>query len=1196
MKLKKMEIIGFKSFVDKASIVFPPGVSAIVGPNGCGKSNIVDALKWGMGEQSVKQLRGKSMDDLIFAGTTGKPALNMAEVSLTLVNDNGNSPEEYKDFDEITLTRRFSRNGESAYLINKRPCRLKDIHNIFLGSGMGAKSYSIIQQGNIGAITDAGPEERRLFIEEAAGITRYKQQKNETIRKIDATNQNLVRVKDIISEVERQMAGVKRQAKKAERYKNYQEHIRKLDILLAFHYSDELAGQIQETAEFLKGLKEADFEHTSKLNKLDAAVEEIKIQRTRKNQEISRQKSDKFETQRKIDKNENDLEHLKKEVERLGNESEELKSAHRHLEEKNKNIQVEIAQVEEENISLKEKIEEVKSVLDKERSDSQAINEQLSKLNMELDVSKKRLDDLTAREAQYKNIYQNASNNKQSLKRRLKRIDEDEAVAGRNVSEGQKNEVKAKQEMEELQQEISDLNSQVSSITAQIEEKTKALGDQVKIVQSLDLDRSKTRSKYSTLKKMEDNFDWYKDGVKAIMKIVDCRLPIDDSNRQSTIFNRQSVIGLMADVLEPEPPFEAALEAVLGESLQYVLVKDRETGLKAIEYLQNQGAGRSGFIPVSNVTPREKVPDRGKQLLKHVSVKPGYEKVAESLLAHVAVAENMEQALKLYNNNGAFQAVVTMNGDVVSQQGVMIGGSKDKLSGILAKKHEIKELEQQIADFDEKLSAARDEQRNLESDVRTIESDLQKLTEKKNIATRDEIDAQKAFYKVTEELKHARRHLEIVQMEQDQLLNEENGIDDEMEKYNKASAEVEEEVKAARDKVAETSEKINTVSSEMNDYNQRVVDLKLQLTSLNARMENSTSSYRRLKEFQGDGAKRLEQLMRDITLKDQKKLESEHKLTEYEKALSRLYEHMKHITEVLDTNEEDFHAIDAKLKESDSSISDIKTRREETVEKIRVLELEQSQRRMKQENISNRIQERYHRPLSDFRSALGNDVQVVLPEKMEEELADYRKKIEKIGAVNPDAIEEYGQLKERYDFLCGQRDDLVKAVEDLHKVIKKINKITQEKFLDTFNLINEKMNEVFPRLFNGGSASLVLAEPNKPLETGVEFMVHPPGKKLTRLTLLSGGEKALSAIAFIFSIFLIKPSSFCIMDEIDAPLDEANVFRFNELLKIIGEQSQIIMITHKKKSMEFADTLFGVTMEKKGISKLVTVNFERKAE
>jgi len=374
-----------------------------------------------------------------------------------------------------------------------------------------------------------------------------------------------------------------------------------------------------------------------------------------------------------------------------------------------------------------------------------------------------------------------------------------------------------------------------------------------------------------------------------------------------------------------------------------------------------------------------------------------------------------------------------------------------------------------------------------------------------------------------------------------------------------------------------------------------MVDIRLELSSLTAKFDNSNHTLKRLKEFQDDGVARLTQLSQEIGLKKQKKAEAGRRVEEYDQQLPEMYERFKKVETNLETNEANFEAIAAHLQENDRAVSSIQSQREEILEKRRTLELEQSQLRLKQGNISDRIEEKYHRSLETLRpeieerlSEIGKTLQ-----EMESELAILKERIARIGDVNIGAIDEYDELKTRFEFLSGQEEDLIKAMDDLQKVIKKINTITQARFLETFNKVNERLAEVFPKLFDGGSAKLVLTEPNNPLETGVEFMVHPPGKKVTSITLLSGGEKALSAIAFLFSIFLLRPASFCLMDEIDAPLDEANVFRFSELLKLIGAKSQVIMITHNKRSMEFADTLFGVTMEKKGISKVVSVNFNQ---
>jgi len=1196
MKLKKLEVTGFKSFYDKANIEFPHGISAIVGPNGCGKSNVIDALRWVMGEQSVKQLRGKSMEDIIFSGANGKPPLNMAEVSLTLSNENGDSPEELKEFTEINLTRRLYRSGESAYFLNRQPCRLKDIHNVFWGSGLGSKSYAIIQQGKIGAITDANPEELRFFVEEAAGVTRYKNRKIEALRKIELTKNNLLRVTDIISEIKRQMASLKRQARKAEIYNNYRKQIKAFEICLGLHYYEDYARQLQESDTLLNELQDLDISHTTEIKQLDALVEEIKLKRWRKNQELSEQKSNQFEIQRNIDRKENDLVHLRKEIERLSQESIELKAARVDVEDKNQEMLSEIDQVEKETSQLNEEIATEKTQLDREREATQTITEKLSGLNQEMESNKARLMDLVAQEAQYKNIYQTTINNKESLQKRLSKVDEDRAQATKQITRARELEERARGHLDTIKRDINDLEEQIAATSSQLEKKNSALGKQVKLTQTLELERNTVKSKLNTLKKMEDNFEWYRDGVKAIMK--------PQSTDGSSISQEVSakIIGLMVDIIEAKPTYETAVEAVLGDALQYIIVKDQDTGLKAINYLQTAGAGRSGFIPVSSVKQGQGTPPNQSAsvqlLLNQITVKSGYESIVEALLGHVVFTEDLSEAIEMFNRNGASTTIVTKNGDVISPQGIMVGGSKDKLNGILVKKQELKDLGRQSIELDQKLEKARLDQGTLESEARNLESQLQKLTEKKNNASKNEIEAEKELVKATEELKNAARHLEIVALEKERLQGEVSDIDDEMIKHNTALADLSAEVKTAQNKASDISVTISTVSKELDEYSQKVVDLQLQRTALNAKLENANNSLRRLKEFHKDSLNRLEQLGQEIHEKQQKEETSKQTIVEYEQNLAEMYRRMQAIDQSLKTNEEHYHAIDAKLQNSDSKISDIKSKREKTLEKVRLLELEQSERKIKQENIANRLEEKYQKSFSVLKTDFNQNSESLeltsdkTIEATEEELTTCKTKISKIVDVNLGAIREYEQLKDRFEFLEEQRNDLVCAIEDLHKVIKKINTITQKRFLETFNLINEKLNEVFSKLFGGGTAKLVLKDPNMPLETGVEFMIHPPGKKLTRLSLLSGGEKALCAIAFIFSIFLIKPAAFCLLDEIDAPLDDANVYRFNDLLQIIGENSQIIMITHNKRSMEFADTLFGITMEEKGISKIVSVNFE----
>jgi len=441
--------------------------------------------------------------------------------------------------------------------------------------------------------------------------------------------------------------------------------------------------------------------------------------------------------------------------------------------------------------------------------------------------------------------------------------------------------------------------------------------------------------------------------------------------------------------------------------------------------------------------------------------------------------------------------------------------------------------------------------------------------------------------------------MEIIQLEQEQLMGEASDLDDEIGRTDRALAAITSDIEAAQIAVAEASNRIADLTAQLQEFNQKVVNFKMEMTALNARLENSTNSLRRLREFQADGVRRLEQLTVEIGQKTEKTEACKQKTQDLEQSLAQMYRQISDLDREIERNEVDYAAIDAKLKESDEKISEIKDQREKTLEQFRLLELEQTQRKLKREHVASQLEDRYQTPLAELRSQLAPAAEPAAsepgptPEEMEAELGRYRTKMARIGDVNLGAIKEYQQLKERHEFLQAQKEDLEKAIEDLQKVIRKINTVSQERFMQTFLAINEKLAEVFPRLFNGGTAELVLTDPDKPLETGVEYMIHPPGKKLTRMSLLSGGEKAMAAIAFIFAIFLIRPTSFCLLDEIDAPLDESNVFRFNDLLQHIGEKSQIIMITHNKRSMEFADMLFGITMEQKGVSTVVSVNLKR---
>jgi chromosome segregation protein len=486
------------------------------------------------------------------------------------------------------------------------------------------------------------------------------------------------------------------------------------------------------------------------------------------------------------------------------------------------------------------------------------------------------------------------------------------------------------------------------------------------LAQTLELERNTIKSKLNTLKKMEDNFEWYRDGVKAIMKAPSTDGPAIGQTLSAKI------LGLMADIIEAKPTYETAVEAVLGDALQYIIVKDQQAGLNAIDYLQSHKAGRSGFIPVSSVKQVQKV-QPGKStdarlLLNQITIKSGYETIVQALLGHVVFAENLPEAVELFNRNGSSNTIVTKNGDVISPQGILVGGSKDKLNGILVKKQELRNLGRKNTQLDQKLEKARLDQNTLESGARNLERQLQKLTEEKNNTIKNEIEAEKELVKAGEALKNANRHLEIVALEKEQLQGEASDIDEEMTQYNTALADISAEVKGAQNNVTDISATLRTVSAEHDKYNQKVVDSQLQLTALNAKLENSTNSLRRLKEFHDDSLYRLEHLAQEIHEKQQRQATAKQKISDYEQRLSQMYRDMESLDQSLKTNEENYQAIDAQLKDSDDKISAIKGKREKALEKFRLLELEQSERKIKQENIAGRLEEKYQNSFSDLKT------------------------------------------------------------------------------------------------------------------------------------------------------------------------------------------------------------------------------------
>jgi len=1191
MRLKRLEISGFKSFPDKCAIDFPPGISAVVGPNGCGKSNVFDAIKWVMGEQSIKQLRGKSMGDVIFAGTDKRAALNLAEVSLILANDSSNLPDAVSQYAEIMITRRIYRSGESVYLLNKQPCRLKDIHNIFLGSGMGSRSCAIVQQGNIGAITEASPEERRSFVEEAAGVMRYKTRKKEALQKVQTTRQNLDRLNDIIEEIDQQLSGLSQQADTAKHYKKLQGQLKETDVQVAVHYYLTYAGQIEKTEAQLAELSQKDADQSDALEDLNAQLEQLQSETSAKETAISDKRQVASEKQRRLDKLESELAYREQERDRLADEIADLKQSHNNLIEKNEQLDAEITEETESEKRLAADIQEIKTTIEQESAKTKTIREQLKSANERLETQQSRVMELSAYKAKYQNIYQNAQANKDNLKKRLKRLITDETEALQTVEELSEAESDANDRYESLGHELDDLKTQIDDTRSVLTEKNDALGKQVKTVNTLTNERSKLRSRYSALKKMEENYEWYKDGVKVIMKHPEAVAGGKDSPDQT-------ILGTIADAVTPEIGYELALEASLGEALQFILVSDPQAGADAINYLREKDAGRCGFMPLHQFEDATALPSPEPNgtdfLINHLTIEKGFEATIRHLVGLIRVADDFDAALQIRETASQIP-VVTKSGDLISSNGVMVGGSAGKLTGIYEKKHEIRELDQNISDLSERIASEGKKQSELEEAIRILETSLYEMNEQKQAMDSERAQLEKDLYKTTERLKHARRQHEIICLEKERLEGEKEDIETEIEEHDTALEAIKQDIAEADAAVNETKQAIETLSETVKSHDQNEVNLKMDMTKLQAELDSSRSTLRRLRKFSEDSVNQIENIRSDIEIKTERQHTAAESIQSLEARIAEEKTTLDEMSAALQSEEHTYQSLLKQIKSVESTIAKTKQTLTKAQEKRHQLELDLSRYKINQDNVTNRFLEQYAESFTHY----VNEYKPVVEsadfsiDRKEAERTEIKKEIESLGDVNLGAIAAYEDQKARYDFFVEHRDDLVSALNDLQNVIQRINKITQKLFMDTFAAINEKFRELFPRLFEGGKAWLELTQPNDPLETGVELMIHPPGKKLSRLSLLSGGEKALSAIAFIFSIFLINPASYCLLDEIDAPLDEVNIHRFNELLKIIGEKSQIIMVTHNKNSMEFADVLYGITMGESGVSKIVSVDVER---
>jgi chromosome segregation protein len=1178
MRIKRLEVIGFKSFCDKTIVHFNEPITGVVGPNGCGKSNIVDAIRWCMGEQSAKHLRGKAMDDVIFAGSESRGPLGMCEVTLVFEND-GQVPIEYLAYSEIAVTRKLFRDGTSEYFLNKTPCRLRDITDFFLGTGVGAKAYSIIEQGRVGMIVSSKPEDRRFLIEEAAGITKYKVKKKAAEKKMDGTRQNLLRVTDVVAEIEKQLASLRRQAQKAERYRQYKAELRDLDLWSA---SQRWLGFTVETS-FVEGRRvevaAAVEQAETQLISREAEVESARLVAVSDEQQLSEMQTALFELDNRIRLGESEADHQARSAiqldERAADADQELVQLATRAEEDAR------ARGEAET-ALKDAEEAVANQAGTLAAREDRLREArtlLANVQRAVDEGRAQLGHHKAEIAGGEGAERAAARRRDDNALRVARLGEEDSRLKTRGDELAGDVSAVDERLGGLRQLKLDLVAEKTRAEERVAELKAALTVSQPKLDALTAELNKKRSRRASLVELHARYEGFASGTRAVLA---------DKDKDG----RWGIIGPLADVVEAPADLEGAVEAVLAERLGAVLVETQEVGIDAIEQLKAKSAGRATFVPLNRmntVAERRELPEGARGwLVDSLSAAEEHKALLGHLFGDVIVVDDVLTALDLWRA-GARHTYVTPTGEVVHADGVLVGGSAEAAAaGVMAQKREIRELDGVVGELETEhaqLEAVCTRDREELTALRTTLEALQKDAHQREVEllTHDK-DAQR----LRDELERVNTRLHALAGEQQEI----------QALVAEAAREAEEAtlaVRAARDLLLSTEDKLSQLAGdqvarldEVEQAQEAVTELRIGHAQAEEKRRSLRATLDRLDNDERERAARREKLTTS-SAEDRTEAESLRGMVAARREeLTALASEHARAAEELQVARSAYEARRSELAEVETVIRGMRSELDAHHKTLSQLDLKLHDLASGRVHLEETIAERYRIELHTV--ACEHHLRALAGEDEDKRARELRELIERMGEINLNAIEEYNTLETRYTFLCSQKEDLEKALAQLEEAIDRINKTSKKRFQEVFDMVNAKFQEIFPRCFRGGQARLVLTDPENLLESGIEIIAQPPGKKNATVELLSGGEKAMTAVALIFSIFLIKPSPFCLLDEVDAPLDEANVGRFNDLIRELTDRSQFIVITHNKRTMQIADTLYGVTMEEPGISKLVSVN------
>ena len=1183
MKFKRIEMLGFKSFVDKTVIEFGGDLTAIVGPNGCGKSNVSDAIRWVLGEHRPKNLRAKKMEDVIFNGSADRKPLGMAEVSLTISELKGIvTHPQFKDFDELVVTRRLYRSGESEYLINKNLCRLKDIVDIFLDTGVSLDTFSIVEQGRIEGLVNAKPMDRRLIIEEAAGIMKYKSRRNEAMRKLDLAQANLLRVVDILNEKEARLKTLRRQARKATFHKEYQKEIVELDIRVSAMNLLRLDTELEPTESEFSKCDELSKGHSAAFSAREADREKCRIEVAERSENLAETRRRAVEVEGYLQRLENRLEMLSSRLTELDEEDERRRDEIESLFDESTKLKEEHEQLTTREVSLSRELEEARGAYE---ASAKKINDQRTELaSKEVEEGESRK--LIARETDAlsgaRQRIASGDSRRGAISESIERLEVELAEAVRFGDE-------LKVEEESLAGRLQVATSKVESLK---ERMLVVSGEKSRIealLRECEVDSVATkealvefRSSLQVLNSLESNDSDKFAGEKAFRELgVEVR-------------------GVLSDILKVEQRYEKAIEAALGANLKGVVVSGHDSAVSAIKRLVSSGQSARGLaLPAvprrvsSPVIPKLSGVEGG--AIDVVSFPDDYRSLMESLLAGVGISQNLDLALEAWRSGPDGITWVTLSGEVVHPSGALEGGSaSDALSGPLEWKRQREELQLSTSDHEVKLQVSSDKERRYREELGQAEEEVERVTRNVRQAELALVELQGTHRASGDKNADSRTRCGTIREQgaqmREELVHIENDHREAQAEASRASvsldsaairgAEIENELARVGELIARLEEEVSDRRVDLTEAQGRAASVKNEIQRIGDGIEQNVVRLARRKEEEEDSSQKRESLNLNLTQsRDEiERLKEEKTEVEAEQgARSRLVEEARardeELAEILREMRDEAVRIQGNLSDVAERRTTLRVQRETLIESAR----------------------------NEFDLDL-----VVSAQENKEYLADYQEhvnrlemlqqRLSRMGEVNPLAAQEFDEINQEYTFLKEQQEDLDASIQDLHTIIDKLNQTTKKRFVEAFEQVSAHFADIFSRLFLGGEARMYLLDPNDPLETGVDIEVRPPGKRPGNIMLLSAGEKALTALALLFSVFSVRPSPLCLLDEVDATLDDANVGRFRDVIGELEDKSQFILITHNKRTMSYATQLYGVTQREKGVSIIVSVKMKKQSE